>query len=774
MLGAGLPAARAYSPGGNVTTPPDNAFETVPNGYNPDLYLYPFDNLDTGPRNVGEAYRINTPVIYYTYDASFYGYFGTNGEAAIDQAFLILNNTFTYTNSIATNSIGVDGYSAQVQEFPDISQHINTTALGLELTDLKSEALAMMMPQLGLVEPDHYVWTLRNVNPTGGSPGGKCPDDAVFEVIQRNFGIVPGNTIPPYSSYINDELYSYEIQIATNCTPVAGGAPWVFLAVPFPAQTPFPSGLPQTGTAVASGELALGGFYTGLTRDDAAGLRYLLTTNIVNFETPAPGALLLATNPAPIVILTSSNLYTLLETAQTTDPALLPGLFPGLIVASSTNYYTTVLVTNYVSYINYNYGSDYGFGTLVTEPVVTPTFEEQYVTTFANVITNGNLINNPNIVLANTNIVLQFSTNTVVTTQTTSLGLSGYGSNYGTGATATNVQNQTSKVNVPSGEYLILPPGACGFEILAEITNQPVYTTNVITTATNANGFVDTVAQVVSFTPHQFLVEPLDCTTVAAAPGSYQGIGKVRFVRADFDPWTSENFNPVTNNYSMVLLNTNAQWLNQSFQRIVTAPDLIISAADITPNYPYFNSTEENTPNFVQDVAPQYGGLAGPGTITPPITFTFNKVGDLFLNGSYTLLGLTTNSFLNQPLQSQFGVIWASFDATTNPPFVYGTSLQNLESQLTIQITPPPPFLPNGSTTNNLSVTFSTSGGPFAMPYTWSAPGGLPPGLTLISNADSTGTLFGTPTQTGTFDITIQLTDNNGRTVSWAYVIAIN
>jgi hypothetical protein len=46
----------------------------------------------------------------------------------------------------------------------------------------------------------------------------------------------------------------------------------------------------------------------------------------------------------------------------------------------------------------------------------------------------------------------------------------------------------------------------------------------------------------------------------------------------------------------------------------------------------------------------------------------------------------------------------------------------------------------------------------------------LPPGLTLSSG----GTLSGTPTQSGTFDFILQMTDSINRTVQWQFTIIIN
>lgn len=89
-----------------------------------------------------------------------------------------------------------------------------------------------------------------------------------------------------------------------------------------------------------------------------------------------------------------------------------------------------------------------------------------------------------------------------------------------------------------------------------------------------------------------------------------------------------------------------------------------------------------------------------------------------------------------------------------------GSPSVQMSANSTITIAPPPPPVVNATPTpqprgENLpySFTFTASGYP---PLTWSESGALPTGLMLDSN---TGTLSGTPTQTGTFPIMVTATD---------------
>ena len=89
VLAVGLPAAYGYSYNGPVGTG-DDTWQTPTIGYDPDsgipsgsitvgsttITAIPGINtqLSMGPKNIGEEYRINLPVWYYAYDATFLDY----------------------------------------------------------------------------------------------------------------------------------------------------------------------------------------------------------------------------------------------------------------------------------------------------------------------------------------------------------------------------------------------------------------------------------------------------------------------------------------------------------------------------------------------------------------------------------------------------------------------------------------------------------------------------------------------------------------------------
>ncbi|HEV2328999.1 MAG TPA: hypothetical protein VGY56_09460 [Verrucomicrobiae bacterium] len=753
---------------------PDATWQTVSLGYN-QAYLnnaYPgsanFLGDVGGPKNIGEEYRRNDTVIFYAYDATFSGYFGLQGETNADQAFAVMNSFFgAHTN-------GVDGYSASLGEFPFNSQHFNGTAQGLYLTDLKSVILHLLVEQMGLAAPERFTWTLHD-RVTVSPPG--CPRGTSYLVVQRNFGDVDQPFTGPqtgtiYSPYVNNLLYSYGIAEDCGHSP----PPWTAITQPFATDTTKPA-----FTAVAAnnyegiewlsgfdgrglGGLQIGGFYTGLTEDDAAGMRYLMSSNNVQYEIPTTGSQLEVTN-FNLQPLTTQPLGPLLQFARTNPPAALLALYPNLFIDSVSNYYT--LQTNPIvgSYFT-NYPGEQ-FGTLPTFVIFTNGYTYSWLTNY--VYTFGNLV------------IFNYYSNTPAQLQTTSLAYQS-GAQYPTPPiTNTTVQN-ILLTNQPSGQYILIPTNSCGFDIvITNALNVPdgTFTNEIIATATNTailgNGFVGSQI-ILEYLTNSFL-QYYECDFATSGPAYYQGIQHVQFVRvsdSNVDPLTRLFHVPVTNTYSM-MMETNGSRFKQVFRRLAFQPDILLSAFDDAQPVTFNGTVIRTAPGF--ETGQALPGLSGPGTIDGQSQFSFNKVGTAWWNGPFP----DTNSFLTGPqsaVNSVTGIpslLWASFDGSTNPPIVYptGTSIQELFNQMVISIQPT--SLPNATNNDPYLVQFSAQGG---TPNTQNSPGGylwsgtnFP--LGLVFNG---GVLYGTPNDTnGVYDVTIQVTDysNPPKTVTMPLTLTL-
>jgi len=452
-------------------------------------------------------------------------------------------------------------------------------------------------------------------------------------------------------------------------------------------------------------------------------------------------------------------------------PLLTNYIVPTNIVLTNSSFGTGTITNQqytfieYLSYTNYTYsirpgscepalGSSTNFSTNIVK---------QYSYYFGNIITNHYYTN---------------GTVTVVTTNIAMLtnGLVGMLTN----VVATNVFH-----NGIGGDFYIIPPNFCDFTILSTQLDTVVTTTNIFS-ATIAPGITDfgevyTVTTYSSFTNSIFLVQPSTCDTAPAPAALRQGIGRAGFIRANFDSLVGQFFQPLTNYYTMVMV-TNGQRVTEYYRRVVTQPDFLLQAADRTsgPNdsvHPFTGGVSRNV-NF--DQSQILNGLAGPGTITPRTVITYEKVGNVYANGSQNLFSTGTNAFLNQGTQGSFFgssnnlsiFAWASFDGSTNTPVVYpnGTSIADLVNQIYLQVSPT--TVPEGTKGVAYSpVAFTATGG--QPPYTWAAPGlsSLVPGLSF--NA-ATATLSGTPSAAGTFNFTVQLTDAVNRVVNLNYSITIH
>ena len=702
------------------------------------------------PKAIGQGYRRNTPYIFYGYSQSFYDFFYTNGEAAVDGAF-------------ATYNALTNADNLQLSQFPfDSLQSFDARAL--DLIDLKSITMAEIMEQLGLTAPVRYVWTLHDRFLPGGAVCSQDPNvnGEEYTIVQRN--IDPISQV--YSTYVNDVLYDYEIFESCGNADFFPEPVSTALAYTYPVDL---NALPYTPLTEEfdawHGSFGRGNYYTGLTYDDAGALRYLYSTNNLNVEAPVPGSLLEATNTSQLQFLETSNLYTLMQFAQTNPPTAVEAEFPDIVIDNVSTQYNLVEIPNV-----YSYFTNYPGSPASVPPVLvvgtngfTPSIQTDYIYSFGNVVT------------------VNYHTNTPAYLTTISLS-EVPGSPASDPLIKTNVT--TKKVilkNVISGDYYLIPPGSCGFEIVKTVLKNHYSgtVTNVITTTTNTStinpGFVGSESIVTRFTNNWF--EYYACNFTNPAPALYQGVGKVNFIRADYDSTLGQFFNPVTNNFSMVTV-VGSKPITQYFQRIVTAPDILIDAKDLASpanNVPPIGvSTFSRGMSYTEDPqVPGAGPASGPGTISDyDTTISFNDAGNV-----YGVLGAdvnATNAFLaTEP--SLF--TWGSFDNSTNAPIVYpvGSNLQNL----LVQLTPSP--LPDAVLNSAYSQQFGITGGDFTPPYTWSlgidpvtlVQTSLPNGLTL----SSTGALSGTPAigdATGPYDFILQMTDNNGRSVTWNLTINVD
>ena len=204
-----------------------------------------------GPMNIDEGYRWNVPVVTYGFDASFLQYFESNGVAAVEGAIDLFNNL-----PLASQ---LDPAS-----YPTRVIRVNSQAASQGLIDLKSVTMFLLIEHLGLAEPERFTFCLRNSLQTATG----------FQdsVIQRNFDPI---TLQP-SSRLNDTAFVYSVWHSDDSSRAD--------AIESAADPSEP-----VNSAVADGISEPGQFFIGLSRDDVGGLRYLLITNAVKYESLLPG-----------------------------------------------------------------------------------------------------------------------------------------------------------------------------------------------------------------------------------------------------------------------------------------------------------------------------------------------------------------------------------------------------------------------------------------------------------------------------------------------------
>ena len=692
----------------------------APDGYQQPVIAFHLGGDIGGPKNLGEEYRWNTPILNYAIDANYFDYFGSNGVVAIDQAISILNGVSN-----------LSAYSSSLAEVPMQAHRINYQASALGLVDLKSVALTFVVEELGLANPNRFTWCLRDRRPIPGAP---CPF-MLYDVIKRNFD---PETFQP-TSYVNGTLYTYYILEFCAGTPSADA-----IEVQVDPLAQGVTAVAASGGGFESGvAFNSGSFFTGLTRDDIGGLRYMLRTNNINWEQASRDSVLLQTNLAATELLTTSDLGILVAASQTNSAGALTALFPGLEIASTFNYFTNVVTTNLnVTFANYPWDP---IGTpphLVLTTTFTTNVAQRFIHSFANVVTNT------------------FFTNTTSAVVTTIVEPSPFAL-VGSGILRTNTTQAVTTSPGVSGDYYLLITNECQPRIVSTQLVTLVATTNLTEFSTNVLGDGQSFSQstVTFFTNRIFVINPCDRLTGTA--GLRQGMDKFTFVRHNFDSLLGRFFQPVTNYYTLIGV-TNSAIVKQRFERVVTGPDFLFSAEERQlPDQAFRTEPVRGNGYNVSNIL-NASAVDGPGTREPFIEITFNKVGPLLQN---------IGPFFLTEADAESSFIWGTFDGSTNAPIVYpsGTSITDLENQVLVQISPA--SLGNGTAGGPYNVAFSVTGGqpPYSFTTAPNTPA-LPSGLTL----SAAGVITGVPSVAGTYDFIIRMTDDWSRIVDRSYTLTIN
>ena len=473
LTGLTCAAAQAFSLLG-----PWANWQTTDLGYQMDTVVTNVPRDAGGPMNLKEGYRWNIPVMTYAFDKSFMDYYGEKGVEEVERAVATINDTFAHM------------YEANyLDSVPTSVARYNYRASALQLSDIYSQVLVYMTEKLGLGPAERYCWTLRSGTPP--------TDDSIgmYYTIRRNFD---PETLEP-TPYVNGVLYSYRISFYGDDAQYAEA-----LEI-----TPDPTAIGYTSVAGGWNNAhqsidPAGLYYTGLSRDDVGGLRWLYSADYYAFEgtavtgTGSGSAGILTPQYDMPVIVTNLDLAQFLIAVERTTNTLdqVRALYPGLNITSVDWDYETIKTTNYV-YAPTSPWMPYG-----QVPVLVPQVENHfrllYTYGYDNVITNfGGNVTKDKIQYIIVSSGAQMSpwlpygtgtdgtavTNYInVTTNRVTGGimiLGGLAANANTNDTGTNVANN-----------------AGGYEFLATNFVRRVYVTNLIAsattnTATGGNGTND-------------------------------------------------------------------------------------------------------------------------------------------------------------------------------------------------------------------------------------------------------------------------------------------
>ena len=595
-----------------------------------------------------EGYRWNVPIMTYAFDASFIQYFGESGVRSVAHAMDLFNKYTTNLDRLT---------DADLKKISLDTTRINYQAQALGVDDLKTFVMGYLMEELGIASPDRYVWCLRNRQTFAD------PNYTNYVVIQRNFDPI---TLNP-SSYVNGTLYTYTIYDRLLRDPDVADALEVPVD-PLRRQTAVASAIDNVLTV---GSQQPGRFFTGLTRDDVGGLRFLVGPSTWRQETLPNTATMTAelavTNAQALQLITTSNMVDLVNNTwhTTNTPAQLLAIYPDLVL-TSTNYYLTNMPQTNVSFYYTNYP-----WTPVGQPaVLTSNVWYTYIPTITydyglgtNVVTN------------------HYSAFSLVALQSTKVGFAPWTP---VGSISTNVTSSYYVTNLPSGDFYILPATNQGYVVVTNMLTMVVtntnnisyvtnfvtntFSTNMVTTNTTGGGnsfLVSTQVDLIAFfTNSTFAMYPIEWRNDTNTVGLRPGVGRIEFRRVNYDSIIGQVFTPITNFFTDTVI-TNGIKIKRTVRLRSTAPDILFVAEDLgldADGYPVA-SRRSDTANWQNNSALNRGAAsAGPGNILGPVTLRFSNIGPYLIN--------QTPSFLTEAISFR-GFAWGSFDGSTNAPVVY-------------------------------------------------------------------------------------------------------
>lgn len=697
---------------------------------------YQFNTLENperdpgGPMNIREGYRWNIPTITYAVDRSFLEHFGEKGEAEIDRVFETLNDTLAHMYD--------EDY---LDTLPSSTTRYNYRAQALGLYDVYSTALESMVELLGLAAPERYCWTLREIDQ---------PDENItnYYTIGRNFD---PDTLE-LSPYVNGTLYSYRI--------IVGGEYTEAMEI-----VPDPTASENVSVAGGTGNLhqdirGSGYYYTGLTRDDVGGLRWLYSADNFAYEGVVSGnkgeVSVMVPQYDQMLIVTNYDLAQfVIDTENTTNtPSQVLALYPGLNLTGTNQYWERYLETNYV----YKY-QDSPWLPVGTQPALVQEVEEHlrflYTYTYDNVYTNFG-----GTVTEDTFTLVTVSSGPQIGNPWLPAGYTG-GTNSVTNYTRIDTNRVTGGImimsdavggtNTTDTNVTTTVANLAGYKFLDTNFVKTVYVTNLLWSASTAGGngtgttneggttgdttdtgVVDdgTGTNTVASTVDQYIIRKYDLyeyvvhpivwvsageTTTGEGDGEttdtntvagllYRpGLGnQLRFQKVYLDNIIGTTFTPTNMYFSNISYMEFGKDINYKpgeephgymdttiMKRTVSAPDILFSATDMDPTamavgLTYSEWQNYSDQNWGEIVSTNAAGALGPGVVVPS---NYGLVFNTSRNGIWVNTFSGPLSLFQPENEIRF---WASFDGSTNEPYLYPVSTTNtikwLEHQLTNSI----------------------------------------------------------------------------------------